>query len=254
MHATNTPGPMASALVTFRGQASGGWSDLPFLGAPAERVAAAIDARSDAGAQVLPAPGDVFAALAATQPESVRAVILGQDPYPTPGDAHGLAFSYRGGRRLPQSLRVILTEALGFVPSVGAGDLTGWAEQGVLLLNTALTVEAGKAGAHIGLGWEELAGQVVEHVSALGAPTAFLLWGGKARAMAPLVDRGRHLVLECGHPSPLNRHRDFKGCGHFAKANEWLERQGRGRIDWMRTGLGGAEPWSIPGAQGRLAL
>jgi len=228
------PHSLAGDLAAFRAAAPGlGWADLPFLaGEAADRVAAAVDARRAAGAEVLPPPGLTFAAFTGLPLPAVRVVILGQDPYPTPGDAHGLAFSYRGGRRLPPSLRAILAEAHGSVPGVAAGDLGRWARQGVLLLNAALTVEAGRAGAHLGLGWEALAADAIRAVSDAGAPTAFLFWGAKAGALAPLVDATRHRVLACGHPSPLNRHRDFAGCGHFASANRFLAAHGRAPVDW----------------------
>ena len=161
-------------------------------------------------------------------------MILGQDPYPTPGDAHGLAFSYLGTRRLPASLKAIVAEwaaDLGAAP-VTTGDLTPWARQGVLLLNTALTVEAGASGAHARLGWSMLADEAVAAVSAERPAAAFLLWGAPARRRAVLVDRTKHLVLEAGHPSPLNRLADFRGCRPFSKANAWLEQRGIAPIDW----------------------
>jgi uracil-DNA glycosylase len=227
-------GPLTAALATLRASGSP-WLALPFFrDGAAERVAAAVDARIAAGAQVLPAPGDVFRALALTPPDAVRAVILGQDPYPTPGDANGLAFSYVGPRRLPASLKVILAELPGADPAVRprTGDLTPWARQGVLLLNSALTVEAGRAGAHLRVGWSALTDEAVARVSAGAHPVAFLLWGAAARARAPLIDRTRHLVLESGHPSPLNRLADFKGTQPFARANAWLAERGVAPVDW----------------------
>lgn len=234
---------MTEALADFRGRQEGrgsraavsGWTALPFFrDGGAERVAQAVDARLAEGARLVPPPEQVFAALTLTPLERVRVVVLGQDPYPTPGDAHGLAFSYVGGRRLPPSLKTILAECAqnGARVAPGRGDLSGWARQGVLLLNTALTAEAGKAGAHLRLGWARLVDDAVAAVSATRPHVVFLLWGEKARARASLVDREKHLVLEAGHPSPLNRHRDFLGCGHFAKANAWLEGHGLGGIDW----------------------
>jgi len=229
-------GSMRRALADFRGRPDvSGWTALPFFrDGAAERVADAVDARLAAGVTLVPPPGDVFAALRLTPLEAVRVVVLGQDPYPTPGDAHGLAFSYVGGRRLPPSLKTILAECAqnGAAVAPGRGDLSGWARQGVLLLNTALTAEAGSAGAHLKLGWARLADDAVAAVSAQRPHVAFLLWGEKARARAALVDRGKHLVLEAGHPSPLNRRRDFVGCGHFARANAWLEGKGVRAVDW----------------------
>lgn len=229
-------GPVAAALAAFRDDpATAGWRALPFFAdGTADAIAAAVDRRIAAGAEVLPPAQAVFAALTLTPLEAVKAVILGQDPYPTPGDAHGLAFSYRGGRRLPPSLKTILAEMaedLG-CPPPAQGDLSHWARQGVLLLNTALTVEAGAAGAHLKLGWAALADQAVAAASAQRPAVAFLLWGGPARKRAALIDRAKHLVLECGHPSPLNRLNDFRGTRPFSKANAWLAERGESPIDW----------------------
>lgn len=223
----------ADAVAAFRASGSS-WTALSFFrDGSAERVAAAVDARVAAGARVLPAPDAVFNALALTPLDRVRAVILGQDPYPTPGDAHGLAFSYVGGRRLPASLKTILAEVAAETgPAPRAGDLTCWARQGVLLLNSALTVEAARAGAHLRLGWDALTDQAMRAVSDTRPAVAFLLWGAPARRRAALVDRDRHLVLESGHPSPLNRLRDFQGTRPFARANDWLAAHGAGSIDW----------------------
>ena len=225
---------LCEALAGFRATGSP-WLALPFFrDGAAERVAAAVDARLAAGAHVLPHPGAVFAALALTPPDAVRVVILGQDPYPTPGDAHGLAFSYVGPRRLPASLKVILAELPDADPAARPrrGDLTGWARQGVLLLNSALTVEAGRAGAHLRLGWSALTDEAVAAVSAGPRPAAFLLWGAAARRRAGLIDRDRHLVLESGHPSPLNRLADFRGTRPFARANAWLAERGIAPVEW----------------------
>ena len=229
-------GSIAEALAAFRADpAAEGWASLPFfVDGAAEAVAARVDARVADGALVLPAPADVFRALRTTPLERVKAVILGQDPYPTPGDAHGLAFSQVGPRRLPPSLRTILAEMavdLGVSPPP-TGDLTPWAERGVLLLNTALTVEEGRAGAHLRFGWSVLTDQVVAAVSARAPAAAFLLWGGPARERATLIDRARHLVLESGHPSPLNRLGDFKGRRPFSQVNAWLRERGIEPIDW----------------------
>lgn len=225
-----TDTPVAAALAAFRASGSP-WLALPFFtGGSADAVAARVDARIGAGGRVLPAPGDIFRALRETPLPVVRAVILGQDPYPTPGDANGLAFSYVGSGRLPASLRVILAEA-GSERSAG-GDLTPWARQGVLLLNSALTVEAGKAGAHLRYGWSALTDAAVAAVSARPEPAVFLLWGAQARARAALIDVARHGVFESGHPSPLNRARDFPGSDPFGSANGWLEGHGVAAIDW----------------------
>ena len=227
-------GPVETALATFRAGGSP-WLDLPFFreGA-ADTVARKVDARVAAGAKVLPEPSAIFRALTLTPLPVVKAVILGQDPYPTPGDANGLAFSYVGGRRLPASLKVILAELApdGAKPDLSTGDLTPWAERGVLLLNSALTVEAGKAGAHLRLGWSQLTDEAVSAVSDRAEPAVFLLWGAQARAREALIDKNRHGIVASGHPSPLNRARDFPGSRPFARANEWLEAHGRAPIDW----------------------
>ncbi len=223
-------GPVAEALANFRKSGSP-WLALPFFqDGAAETVAERVDARAAAGAQILPAPENVFRALTLTPLDKVKAVILGQDPYPTPGDANGLAFSYIGPRRLPASLKVILAEIAGTDPR--KGDLTPWAEQGVLLLNTALTVEAGKAGAHLKLGWSQLADEAVAAISARPSPTVFLLWGAPAQAREALIDTSRHGIIASGHPSPLNRARDFPGSQPFARANAWLEARGLAPIVW----------------------
>jgi uracil-DNA glycosylase len=227
---------VTAALSAFRqNPAAAGWLALPFFAdGTAERVASEVDACIAAGKVVLPAPENVFNALVLTPIETVKVVILGQDPYPTPGDAHGLAFSYVGERRLPASLKAILAELaedLGS-PRCDTGDLSRWARQGVLLLNTALTTEAGCAGAHLRLGWAALTDQAVTAVSATRPAVAFMLWGGPARQRAALIDRTKHLVIESGHPSPLNRLRDFAGTRPFSRANAWLAEHRLEPIDW----------------------
>jgi uracil-DNA glycosylase len=229
-------GPVTHALEAFRAdERAVAWRGLPFFaGGAADKVAARVDALIATGAQVLPPPELIFNSLALTPLDAVKVVILGQDPYPTPGDAHGLAFSYRGSRRLPASLRTILAEMAEDLgqPMPKTGDLSHWAKQGVLLLNTALTVEAGKAGAHLKFGWAELVDQAVAAVSDHQPAAVFLLWGGSARKHAVQVDRRKHLVIEAGHPSPLNRLRDFRGTHPFSRANAWLKEKGLDPIDW----------------------
>ena len=224
------------ALLAFRQHpAAAGWLELPFFSdGTAERVASEVDACIAAGKEVLPEPDNVFNALILTPLDKVKVVILGQDPYPTPGDAHGLAFSYVGQRRLPASLQAILAEMaddLGCAKPA-AGDLSQWARQGVLLLNTALTTEAGCAGAHLRLGWSALADQAVAAASAKRPAVVFMLWGAPARRRTALIDRLKHLVIESGHPSPLNRLGDFSGTRPFSRANAWLAERGLGCIDW----------------------
>ena len=185
------------------------------------------------GRIVYPEEGALFRALELTPPGAVKAVILGQDPYHGPGQAHGLAFSVRPGTPPPPSLRNIFKEIeadLGIAPPPH-GNLEAWARRGVLLLNTVMSVEQGKAGAHRGRGWEGFTDAVIRAAND-GPPTAFLLWGAPAAAKAALVDPDRHLVLTAPHPSPLSAYRGFLGCRHFSRANAWLEARGRGAIDW----------------------
>jgi uracil-DNA glycosylase len=206
----------------------------PYLAA----LKAFLVARKAAGARVFPRGGDWFNALALTPLSSVRAVILGQDPYHGPGQAHGLCFSVPPGVPPPPSLVNIFKELksdLGLDPP-GHGYLDHWARQGVLLLNSVLTVEMGQAGAHAGKGWERFTDAAIGRVNALETPVAFLLWGSHAQKKAAFVDDvargGRHLVLKAPHPSPLSAHNGFFGCRHFSRANEFLLAHGRGAIDW----------------------
>ncbi|MGO4388198.1 uracil-DNA glycosylase [Microvirga sp. 2YAF29] len=229
-------GPIAQALADFRKEKNAaGWIRLPFFqDGSAEAVAAKVDAIIATGGEVLPPPEAVFTSMRLTPLDKVKVVVLGQDPYPTPGDSHGLAFSYRGARRLPASLRTILAEMaddLGY-PMPKSGDLSKWAKQGVLLINTALTVEAGKSGAHMKFGWSNLVDQVLSAISAQQPAVVFLLWGGPARKRAVLVDQGKHLVIESGHPSPLNRLNDFRKTRPFSRANAWLAEKGLEPVDW----------------------
>jgi uracil-DNA glycosylase len=229
-------GPYGAAVRSFMAeQGDGGWAALPFFrtGAALD-TAARIDRRVDAGAHVLPPPGDIFNALTLTSSAAVRVVILGQDPYPAPGDAHGLAFSVRPGVAVPRSLRNICNELsadLG-LPPPASGSLESWARDGVLLLNACLTVEAGRAGAHRGLGWEALSDQVIIQLSARDAGVVFMLWGADAQKKRPLIDESRHHVIATAHPSPLSARRGFLGSRPFSRANAWLEARGRGAVDW----------------------
>lgn len=190
--------------------------------------------RKRAGAQIYPPGEQIFNALDSTPPSRVRAVILGQDPYHGPGQAHGLCFSVRPGVPVPPSLANIYRELhddIGFdIPQHGC--LQPWAGQGVLLLNAVLTVERGRAGAHQGKGWEHFTDRVIEEVNRGERPVVFLLWGAQARRKGEGIDRQRHRVLTAPHPSPLSAHRGFLGCRHFSTANRWLESQGVPPIDW----------------------
>lgn len=177
---------------------------------------------------VYPPPELVFNALALTPPESVRAVIVGQDPYHRPGQAHGLAFSVPDDVPAPPSLRNILRE---LPDSTTTHSLEPWARRGVLLLNTVLTVEQGRAGSHQGMGWEPLTDAVIQAVGASCRPLAFFLWGKRARAKRRLIDSDHHVVIEAGHPSPLS-YRYFRGRAGFQTANDALVRLGQPWIDW----------------------
>lgn len=186
--------------------------------------------------QVFPPHDEVFAALHRTPFDAVRAVILGQDPYHGPGQAHGLCFSVRRGVPIPPSLRNIHTELhddLGVEPP-GHGDLTAWADRGVLLLNTTLTVRAHQAASHQKRGWETFTDEVIRAVGAKADRVVFLLWGAHARKKRALVDSssGRHVVLESAHPSPLSAHNGFFGSRPFSRANAALEAADRPPIDW----------------------
>ena len=177
---------------------------------------------------------DIFEAFKLTPYSEVKAVILGQDPYHNPGQAHGLAFSVKSGIAPPPSLLNIykeLEDDLGITPPKH-GFLESWAKQGVFLLNTALTVRERIANSHRGKGWEVFTDTVIRILSSRKAPIAFLLWGSNARSKASLIDNTRHLVLEAPHPSPLSAFNGFFGCGHFSKANAFLKAKGYSPIDW----------------------
>ncbi|MBX3314289.1 MAG: uracil-DNA glycosylase [Actinobacteria bacterium] len=185
-------------------------------------------------ATVYPPPDDVFAALHQTPYAEVKAVILGQDPYHGPNQAHGLCFSVRPGIALPPSLRNIFQELhddLGIDPP-NHGCLDAWTAQGVLLLNTSLTVRAGKAASHQGKGWETFTDEVITAVSAKEDPVVFILWGAAARKKKVLIDRSRHTIIESAHPSPLSAHNGFFGSRPFSRTNAALEAAGRAPIDW----------------------
>lgn len=184
--------------------------------------------------QVLPPKETIYAALQLCPLAQTRVVILGQDPYPTPGHAHGLAFSVQQPVQPPPSLRNILKEIETDVgPSqIQGGDLTPWAEQGVLLLNAILTVRAGAPLSHAGKGWEAFTDEIIKTVSEKGDSVVFLLWGSKAKAKRSLIDTSRHLILTAAHPSPLSAWNGFFGCRHFSAANAFLTAHGRTPIQW----------------------
>jgi len=191
-------------------------------------------AERERGKQIFPRSSEWFRALDLTPLEQVRVVILGQDPYHGAGQAHGLCFSVRDGVRPPPSLVNIYKELesdLGIKPR-RHGFLEHWAKQGVLLLNSVLTVEMGLAASHRDRGWERFTDRIVEQVNAKAEPVVFMLWGSYAQKKAAMVDTSRHLVLKAAHPSPLSAHGGFFGCRHFSKANAFLESRGLPPIDW----------------------
>lgn len=186
---------------------------------------------------VYPSMYDIFNAFKLTPYEKVKAVLLGQDPYHEPGQAQGLCFSVKEGVPKPPSLVNIFKEMksdLGYDPPE-SGDLTKWAKEGVLLLNTTLTVRRAQANSHKNCGWTEFTDEVIRRLSARETPMAFILWGGNARAKKPLIDGKKHLILECAHPSPLSCYNGFFGCRHFSKTNAFLQAKGLGEIDWKLT-------------------
>lgn len=218
-------------------QLPAGWAALlrdelsaPYFALLMQRVAAAYDAGA-----VFPPQEDVFAAFRLTPPERVRAVILGQDPYHEPGQAHGLAFSVRDGVRMPPSLVNIGKELASDVGATrSTGCLTGWAEQGVFLLNTVLTVEQGRANSHSGFGWQRFTDAAVAALAQLPQPVAFVLWGAQAQKKAAACKASPHprLVLEAPHPSPLSAYRGFFGSRPFSQINAFLAAHGEAPINW----------------------
>lgn len=214
------------------------WHDL-LTGVFADRrwplLADFLSSELDAGKTIYPPRANWFAALEGLSPDAVRVVILGQDPYHGAGEAHGLSFSVPHGIRVPPSLANIYKELardLGVNPPQH-GCLQDWARQGVLLLNSALTVEADKAGSHAKKGWEALTDELIHALAGRHQGLVFMLWGAHAQKKAARIDRTRHLVLESVHPSPLSAYRGFIGNGHFSAANDYLVRQGRSPIDWQ---------------------
>lgn len=190
--------------------------------------------------KVYPAPDDIFNAFHLTPLHEVKVVILGQDPYHGDGQAHGLSFSVKPDVDIPPSLQNIyqeLHDELGcYIPD--NGYLVKWAKEGVLLLNTVLTVRAHQAYSHRGIGWEEFTDAVIEAVNEQDRPIVFMLWGNPARAKKKMLNNPNHLILEAPHPSPLSAHRGFFGCGHFKKANEFLTAHGETPIDWQIENVG----------------
>lgn len=184
---------------------------------------------------IFPPSDEIFSALEITPINDVKVVIIGQDPYHEKDQAHGMSFSVKPGIKTPPSLQNMykeLHDELGlYIPN--NGYLDKWARQGVLLLNTVLTVREGAANSHKGKGWEQFTDAVIEAVNKQDRPVVYLLWGSNARAKKKLITNPKHLVLETVHPSPLSAYNGFFGCGHFAKANEYLKQNGIEQIDWQ---------------------
>ena len=185
--------------------------------------------------QIFPPADDIFNAFHLTPLHKVKVVILGQDPYHNVGQAHGLAFSVKPGVQTPPSLQNMYKELKDeldcFIPN--NGYLVKWADQGVLLINTVLTVRAHNANSHKGMGWEIFTDNIIKYLSDREDPVIFLLWGANARSKKKIIDKNKHIILEAPHPSPLSAYRGFFGCGHFKKANEILEEMGKEKIDWQ---------------------
>jgi uracil-DNA glycosylase len=233
--------------VNLPGLLPAAWREAlaPFLDPAATAALGAFVASEYAAHTVYPPIEDLFAAYRLCSPDQTRVLILGQDPYHGPGQAHGLSFSVRDGVRIPPSLRNVfkeLAEDVGVTPPA-AGDLTGWARQGVLLLNAVLTVRATAAASHAGKGWESFTDATIRALDARDQRVVFLLWGGYARKKAALITNPAHVVLEAGHPSPLNP-RGFRGARPFSAANKALADAGRSPIDWD---LGGTWPAAASG-------
>lgn len=188
-----------------------------------------------AGKRIFPPGAEIFNALNSTPLDTVKVVIIGQDPYHGPGQAHGLCFSVKPGVAIPPSLQNIYKELhsdVGFKPPAH-GCLDAWAAQGVLLLNATLTVESGKAGSHQGKGWEHFTDQIIAVLNAQREGLVFILWGSYAQKKGAGIDRKRHLVLQSPHPSPLSARRGFFGNRHFSRANDYLQSRGVTPIDWQ---------------------
>jgi uracil-DNA glycosylase len=198
------------------------------------QIAGFLRSEKQAGKTIYPAGSFIFNAFNATPFEKVKVVILGQDPYHNPGQAHGLSFSVPQNTQPPPSLVNIFKEILEDVgcPIPRHGNLEKWAKQGVLLLNAALTVEANKPMSHSKIGWHEFTNAVIKTISDKKEHVVFILWGTFAKSKQELIDITKHLVLTSAHPSPLSAHNGFFGCRHFSKANQWLQNNGVSPIDW----------------------
>lgn len=189
------------------------------------------------GQVIYPTQADIFNALRYTPFADTHVVIIGQDPYHGPGQAHGLCFSVQHGIKLPPSLQNIFKEIQSDcdIRPPNHGSLEAWAKQGVLLLNASLSVRAGSPQSHANIGWSEFTDKIIALLNERDKPMAFLLWGASAQRKAAHVDSSKHLILKAPHPSPLSAHRGFLGCKHFSKVNSWLKAQGEKPIDWCLT-------------------
>ncbi len=205
--------------------------ELPYM----QSLKQFLRAEKDAHKVIYPHSSNWFHALETTPLDEVKVVILGQDPYHQPNQAHGLCFSVLPGVRIPPSLVNIFKELQSDlkIEPVNHGYLEDWAEQGVLLLNAVLTVEESKANAHQGKGWEQFTDKIIATVNERCEHVVFMLWGSYAQKKGAMIDNGRHCVLKAPHPSPLSAYRGFLGCQHFSQANTYLQQQGKQAIDWQ---------------------
>jgi len=200
-----------------------------------QNLYAFLKVRHEVGSVIYPPQNERFNALNLTPFKQVKVVVIGQDPYHGPNQAHGLSFSVKKGVKIPPSLMNIYKELnadLNIAPA-SHGYLGEWAKQGVLLLNSVLTVEQGSANAHQGKGWEQFTDKIIERLNTQHEHLVFMLWGAYAQKKGRVIDRNKHLVLESVHPSPLSAHRGFLGCRHFSSANQYLISQGKAPIDWQ---------------------
>tara|TARA_R110001599_G_scaffold59005_4_gene163529 strand:+ start:178 stop:867 length:690 start_codon:yes stop_codon:yes gene_type:complete len=221
----------------MQGSLKGKWAELladqfelPYM----KSLRAFLASEKQQGKVIFPPEESIFNALNHTDLANVKVVIIGQDPYHGPKQAHGFCFSVQAGIKTPPSLRNLyqeLNQDIG-MPIPEHGNLTSWADQGVLLLNAVLTVEAANAGAHQGKGWEIFTDRVIEVLDAQSRNIVFFLWGSYAQKKGRLIDRTKHYVLEGPHPSPLSAYRGFFGCKHFSKASQYLSEQGKSQINW----------------------
>ena len=218
------PGWLAALAPDFK---------LPYMGS----LKQFLSQEKQNGKIIYPKGSEYFAAMNTTPLDKVKVVILGQDPYHGPDQAHGLCFSVRDGVKIPPSLVNIFKEIRSDLNlpdgTLSSGNLTAWAQQGVLLLNSVLTVERHQAASHQGKGWETFTDSVIKVLSEQKESCVFMLWGSYAQKKGSVIDTDRHLVLKAPHPSPLAAHRGFFGCRHFSRCNEYLEEKGKSPIEWV---------------------